>query len=159
MKRVLALDQASKCGYCVLIDGKIETYGVIKGKGKDYHQKVRFLEDSIEALIDQYLIDVVVCEVPNMGRNQGTYGKLSGLYYTTIDLALRKGLSYFAYSPSSWRAVLEFKQGRGVKRDELKQMAIAYVNEHTELELNNKQDDEAEATCIGLAYLKQMEEK
>jgi crossover junction endodeoxyribonuclease RuvC len=156
MSRVLSLDQASRSGFAVSIKGKIVEWGVIKSKGKDYHQKVRFLETKIEELISDHYIDTIVVETPMMGRNQATFGKLSGLYYATIDLALRKKLNYFAYSPSSWRKILGFKQGRGVKRDDLKQQAIAYVNENTEVQLKETQDDEAEALCIGLAYLKQV---
>jgi len=155
MFRVLALDQASVAGYCVLIEGEIKESGKWTSQGIDYPHKIRWLEVKMEELIDKYDIEVVVVETPMRGVNMTTFHKLSGLYFTTIDLALRKELSYFAYGPSSWRKILGFKQGRGVKRAELKQQAIDYVNENTELNLKNSQDDEAEAVCIGMAYHKQ----
>ena len=159
MKRILAIDQAGTSGFAVFIDGVLTESGKYTAPDGDYPKRIRYLEVKFEALIDKYDIEIVVVETPMKKGNIIVYHKLSGLYFTTIDLALRKELSYFAYGPSTWRSVLGFQQGRGVKRTELKQMAIAYVNEHTELQLKKSQDDEAEALCLGLAYLKQLEEK
>jgi hypothetical protein len=156
--RILSLDQAQSTGYCISIDNEIQYIGVIKARGKDYHHKIGLLEVEIEKLITEHPIEVVTLESPgNANGNRQVASKLAGLFYCVVDLALRSNLSYHAYGPSTWRAVLEFQQGRGIKRAELKQMAIAYVNENTQYNLTKKEDDVAEAICMNIAFRKQQE--
>lgn len=50
---------------------------------------------------------------------------------------------------SSWRAALKIKQGRGIKRESLKQQDIQYVQNKYNIKVN---DDEADAICIFDAY-------
>ena len=56
--------------------------------------------------------------------------------------------------PSSWRAAIGIKTGRGVKRTSLKEQDIEFVKEHFGLDVN---DDEADAICIGYAQNKKVE--
>ena len=51
--------------------------------------------------------------------------------------------------PSSWRAKLGIKNGRGIKRTTLKEADITFVKNTYNILVN---DDEADAICIGLAY-------
>jgi hypothetical protein len=51
--------------------------------------------------------------------------------------------------PSSWRAKLGIKNGRGIKRTTLKEADIAFVKEKYNIDVN---DDIADAICIGLSY-------
>ena len=158
MSRILSLDQAQSTGWCVSVNDKIIDFGVIKCKGVDYHHKIRFLSDRIVHLVDKWQIEIVTLESPgNANGNRQVASKLAGLFYCIIDLALRSNLSYHAYGPSTWRSILGFQQGRGVKRAELKQMAIAYVNENTEFKLTEKEDDLAESLCMNIAFRKQQE--
>lgn len=64
-------------------------------------------------------------------------------------------IPYTVYLPSQWRKVLGFKQGR-VTRENLKQQAIDLIRDTYNLSV---QTDEADALCIAMAYLKNMEEK
>lgn len=48
--------------------------------------------------------------------------------------------------PSSWRATCGIKNGRGLKRETLKQADIKYVLDNFNIETN---DDIADAICIG----------
>lgn len=56
--------------------------------------------------------------------------------------------------PSSWRASIGIKTGRGIKRTTLKQKDIEFVKEKWNLDVN---DDEADAICIGFASSNQVE--
>jgi hypothetical protein len=56
--------------------------------------------------------------------------------------------------PSSWRAAIGIKTGRGVKRTSLKEQDIEFVKETFGIEVN---DDEADAICIGFAHNKKVE--
>lgn len=51
--------------------------------------------------------------------------------------------------PSSWRAAIGIKTGRGIKRTTLKEKDIQFVKENYNLDVN---DDEADAICIGYSY-------
>jgi hypothetical protein len=57
--------------------------------------------------------------------------------------------------PSSWRATVGIKTGRGIKRTTLKEADIAFVKDKYNIEVN---DDEADAILVGLAEF-QKEEK
>jgi hypothetical protein len=50
--------------------------------------------------------------------------------------------------PAKWRAALQFNQGPKVKRAELKQQSIDYVNDHLGIDLT---EDECEAIAEGIA--------
>ena len=58
--------------------------------------------------------------------------------------------------PSSWRAQLGIKSGRGIKRTSLKEADIAFVKDKYNISVNV---DIADAICIGLAYLKEDKEE
>lgn len=55
--------------------------------------------------------------------------------------------------PSSWRAAIGIKTGRGIKRASLKEADIAFVEETFGITVN---DDEADAICIGYAQNKEV---
>lgn len=55
--------------------------------------------------------------------------------------------------PTVWRKSLNFKQGRNIKREKLKEQAIDYINEHLNLHLSKADDDIADSICIGLYAL------
>ena len=50
---------------------------------------------------------------------------------------------------STWRAALKIKQGKGIKRDKLKDQDIQYVKQKYGIIVN---DDEADAICLYDAY-------
>lgn len=78
--------------------------------------------------------------------------RLQGIIMGFCDML---NIPYTVYLPSQWRKVLGFKQGR-VTRENLKQQAIDLVRDTYNLSV---QTDEADALCIAMAYLKNMEEK
>ena len=56
--------------------------------------------------------------------------------------------------PSSWRASIGIKTGRGIKRTTLKEKDIQFVKENYNLDVN---DDEADAICIGYSCVNNIE--
>lgn len=75
--------------------------------------------------------------------------RLSQMQGIIMGACIKSGIPYQILKPSVWRAKLGFKQGRGVKRDELKLQALIWVEEHLGLDLP---EDQAEAICIGASY-------
>ena len=78
--------------------------------------------------------------------------RLQGIIMGYCDML---NIPYTVYLPSQWRKVLGFKQGR-VTRENLKQQAIDLIRDTYNLSV---QTDEADALCIAMAHLKNMEEK
>ena len=58
-------------------------------------------------------------------------------------------IEYDFIGASTWRAALKIKQGRGIKRNDLKPQDIQYVKNKYNIIVN---DDEADAICIFDAY-------
>ena len=58
--------------------------------------------------------------------------------------------------PSEWRQRCGIKTGKGIMREELKKADIAFVKET--YNIDNINDDIADAICIGHAYLKDKKE-
>ena len=53
------------------------------------------------------------------------------------------------FGASQWRAKIKIKQGRGIKRNQLKPQDVNYVQQKYGIKVN---DDEADAICILDAY-------
>lgn len=64
-----------------------------------------------------------------------------------------RDIPYEVFYPTNWRKVLGFKQGSGTKRSELKQQAIDMIYDRYGITATN---DEADAICIGMAYIKKI---
>ena len=67
---------------------------------------------------------------------------------TLYDLGIETTL----YTASHWRSVVGIHTGRGIKRDELKQVSINLVKQKYNITVN---DDQADGINIGLAYYMQ----
>ena len=62
-----------------------------------------------------------------------------------IGFCAAHNIDTYIIEPSKWRSVLQFKQGAGVKRQELKTQSIEYINNTYNLDLS---EDECESICI-----------
>lgn len=117
------------------------------------------MRDGIAEILNKYSVTKIVVEEvrPEGGYGVGntkTHRALMWLQaaaaflihdkYSTIEIE-------YIY-PSSWRAALGIKNGRGIKRISLKEQDIQYVKEKYNITVN---DDEADAICIGLSQYKE----
>ena len=59
------------------------------------------------------------------------------------------------YLPTQWRKLIGIKQGKGIKRNELKAQSLEFVKTITDDLVN---EDIAEAIAIGCAYLKELKD-
>ena len=107
-----------------------------------------------EATKDFTISKVVVEEV----RPEGGYG-VGNLKTHRALMWLQAAVAFWIHDdkfpldidyiyPSSWRATLGIKNGRGIKRMTLKEADIEFVKNKYGIVVN---DDEADAICIGLA--------
>ena len=113
------------------------------------------MRDELAAILDQYPIDKIIVEEvrPEGGFGVGNTQTHRALMWLQAATAFLLHDNYpqieieYIY-PSSWRAKLGIKNGRGIKRTSLKEADIAFVKNKYNIDVN---DDTADAICIGLA--------
>ena len=117
--------------------------------------------DGIQSLLDKYTdIDTIVVEEvrPEGGYGIGNQKTHKALMYLQAALEFlvhdnySKQVNIEYIYPSSWRAAIGIKTGRGIKRTSLKEADITFVEETFGITVN---DDEADAICIGFAHSKE----
>lgn len=151
--RILSLDQASiKTAWSFFLDKELKDYDLINiSKIKDKTQRFDKMLSSIINIINKYKPDIVVFEDVSLQTNVSTLVVLSRIQGCIISECIKNNILYCIYKPSTWRKILNFKQGRGIARKELKQQAIDFIR--TKFDITNINDDIAESICIGLAFI------
>ncbi len=117
------------------------------------------MTDGLKTIVEQYNPDKVVAEEvrPENGlQNLKTHRALMWLQggVALMLYEYNKKLEMDLVYPSSWRAAIGIKTGRGIKRTSLKEKDIQFVKDNYNLDVN---DDEADAICIGYAYCHDIE--
>ena len=148
--KILSFDQSTKISaHSVFIDGKYIECGVIDlHKMKDTSERVRAMGVELCKTIEKYNPEKVVLEEVAQQSNPMTLKLLARIQGVIIGFCAAHNIDTYIVEPSKWRATLKFKQGAGVKREELKVQAIEYIKEHYHLDLS---EDECEACCINEA--------
>lgn len=152
MSKILAIDQSTvKTGVAIFEDNKLQRYDLIDlHKNKDSDKRFKNMCLELCVWIKEVKPENVVFEDVNLQTNVATLRLLAQLQGVIIGNCLLNNIPYKIYKPSSWRKLLNFKQGRGVARKELKQQSKDYVKLHFDIDVN---DDIADAICIGQAYI------
>ena len=91
---------------------------------------------------------VIIIEEVQQQSNADTLKKLARIQGIAIGFAAAHNIPLHILGPSRWRKALNYTQGRGVERKELKQQSLNFVKENFGVELP---EDEAEAVCINEA--------
>ena len=161
---ILSLDLSTKSsGWAIFNDEELVEHGCITSASTDMIKRIHIMIDGIRFLLDNYLdIDTIIVEEvrPEGGYGVGNQKTHKALMYLQAaleflvhdDYSKRVKIDYIY--PSSWRAAIGIKTGRGVKRTSLKEQDIEFVKETFGIEVN---DDEADAICIGFAHNKKVE--
>lgn len=154
--KIIAFDQALiKTGVCTL-DGETVYHSLIDlSKTKDVQERATVMRQMIQSRIKNNRPDLVVIEDVALQSSAKTVIQLAQLQGAIIGACDIFGVHYEILKPTEWRKTLGFKQGRQVKRPELKQQAIDYVAEHYDEVVSS---DEADAMCIATAALMRLEQ-
>lgn len=114
--------------------------------------RIHKMSEMINEKIDEVNPNIIVLEdTQQQAGNIQIVKILSRLQGVIMGMCYGKHINYKIMAPSTWRSMLEFKQGKGVKRTELKAQSIEYVKDKFDIKVT---DDESDAICIGLAYIK-----
>ena len=151
--KILAFDQALiKTGVCTLDDGAVYHSLIDLSKTKDPVERRAIMRQMIQSRIKTNNPDLVVIALQASAKTVIQLAQLQGAIIGACELF---NIPYEIIKPTEWRKMLDFKQGRQVKRPELKQQAIDYVAEHYG---ENVSSDEADAMCIATAALMRLEQ-
>lgn len=145
--RLLAWDQSSKkSGWCLIEDGKYVKSSIIdKSKIADIDTRIGEMGIAICQQIKELNPDIVVIEDIQNQSSISTVVSLARLQGFILGWCYVKHIRTEIIRPSEWRKVLKFKQGAGVKRQELKAQGMNYIKDKYGMNLS---EDEAEACCI-----------
>lgn len=156
--KLLSLDQSTRCsGYAVFKDGEYINSGVIDMTKSKLETDERSFEmaKQIWDVMKQCKPDVLVLENVQQQSNPKSMIVLARLAGMIVGYAAAHNVQIKFMLPSQWRKILNYSQGAGIKRQELKQQSINYIKENLGKELP---EDECEAICIGIAAFKSFEE-
>ena len=155
---ILSLDLSSKSsGWAFFENNKLIDYGCITSASTDLIKRIYIMRDEIQEVINKYTIynDYVEEVRPQCGFGAGNIQTLRALMWLQAAIAFmlhdfnKKIVLEYVY-PSTWRATIGIKNGRGIKRESLKQADIAFVKERYNISVN---DDIADAICLGISQL------
>lgn len=155
---ILSLDLSSKSsGWAFFEDNKLIDYGCITSASTDLIKRIYVMREGIQEVLNKYTIDKVYVEEvrPQGGFGAGNIQTHRALMWLQAAIAFmlhdfnKKIVLEYVY-PSTWRATIGIKNGRGIKRESLKQADIAFVKERYNISVN---DDIADAICLGISQL------
>lgn len=154
---LLSLDASTKStGVAVFQEDQLIYYECITSSSTDVIKRINIMKDGIKKIIQKYNINKIIIEEvrPEGGSGVGNQKTHKALMFLQAAIAFLahddfNNLPIEYIYPSSWRAKLGIKNGRGIKRTSLKEADIEYVKNKYNIEVN---DDIADAICIGLSY-------
>jgi Holliday junction resolvasome RuvABC endonuclease subunit len=151
--KILSFDQSTRLSGFALFDGfEYVDSGIIDlHKITDTSERTRQMGIAICNKIKECAPDVIIIEEVQQQNNADTLKKLARLQGIAIGFAAAHDIQLHIVEPTKWRKALNYKQGKAVKREELKQQSIDYVQQHFGF---NFSEDRCEAICINVASQK-----
>lgn len=150
--KIITLDLSTKSsGWSFGIDTILKQHGCIVASSKDVEQRIIKMRNQIIALICRYSPDKIIMQQVRPQVNSHTNKVLMWLQGISVIAAYECNpkIQIQFMGASEWRAPLKIKQGRGVKRDQVKSHDIQYVRNKYNIEVN---DDQADAICLFDSY-------
>lgn len=150
--RIMTIDASTKqSGIAIGTESELQFHGYVAATSKDVVARIIKMRDQISKLIEEYNINKIVMEQVRPQVNSHTNKVLMWLQAAVVIAAyeVNPKIECQFIGASEWRAAIKIKQGRGIKRDELKPRDIQYVQNKYNIKVN---DDQADAICIFDAY-------
>lgn len=150
--KILSLDASThSSGWAVGTDQMLQQHGCIVAKSRDVEKRIIQMRNQIVSLICNHNPDKIVIQQVRPEVNSHTNKVLMWLQGVIIIAAYecKPNMQIEFVNASEWRAAIKIRQGRGIKRDEVKSHDIQYVKNKYNIDVN---DDEADAICIFDSY-------
>lgn len=149
--RLCGIDSStSRTGISLYVNGEYKDCVLIDHKNcKEMDLRVSMMIEDILKKLDEYKPDIIAIEDDWNKNNVQTTKALSEIIGAVEGYSISKSIDFHKMLPSRWRSMIGFDIGKK-KRPELKQMAIDYISEKYNLNVN---DDVAESCCIAEALV------
>lgn len=159
--KIMGVDAStSSTGWSLFVDVELKDYGVIKGVGSGWREKLYSQTDTFLEIIRKYKPSLVVMEdVPLKKSNTQALvilGATQGLYYGMLRPVAQE---IRFVNPSEWRAAIGIFDGtkEGMKRDILKKHSVEKANKLFQLDLryvspSSKFNEDDISDAILIAY-------
>lgn len=161
---VLGIDLASKSsGYAVFQSKKILDYGCITATSTDLIKRIqKITKDLDELVLSKFPIDIIIIEEvrPDTDKTHSNPKVFKALMYLQASIIFLihdkyPNIKIEFIMPNSWRSKIGIKTGKGIKREELKQKDIEFVEKTFGITVN---DDIADACGIAWSYINNQDE-
>lgn len=150
--KILTLDLSTKSsGYCVGQNEIIQQHGCITASEKDVEKRIIKMRNQISKIIQKHNPKKIIMQQVRPEYNSRTNKVLMWLQAAIViaSYEISPKIQCQFVGASEWRAAIKIKQGRGIKRNQLKPQDIQYVKNKYNITVN---DDQADAICIFDAY-------
>lgn len=150
---VLGFDQATmNTGFSVIDNGKLKSHGVLSADGSSI-ELITNMFSLMRDKIDNINPDLVILEDAYYKNNAAVLKSLSLLKGMIWGYCVVNDINVTQYTPTSWRSKAGIKEGKSIKRSELKRSAVDFVKKNFNIECS---DDEAEAIVISYIGYKEV---
>ena len=153
--KILAFDQATNItAWCVWNTKRPLKFDIIEiPKETPINVRLEEMSVAMKKIICKEKPSLIVLEDVSMQRNAQVLIDLARLQGRIMQIAYELGVPVVMYKPSTWRKSVGIKTGKGIKRKELKEAAMALILENYGMEVP---EDIAEAICIGKCALMEL---
>lgn len=150
--RLLTIDSSTKKTGCAFFLNGEYINGILINCEKDKNMDSRFeaMSKALWAAFNEFHPNILYLEETVVPRNAQTQRFLTRLQGVVFAWCMIHECEFYTIRPTVWRKAVGMAQGKGVKREQLKEQAKQYVLERYDIAVN---DDQAEAICIGDAVL------
>lgn len=157
--KVLAIDASTKStGVALFDDKKLVKYDCLTASSTDLIKRIQIIVRQLNDFIKNETIERVILEevrpesgstiVQSMKTQRALMWLQAAIAFLLHETNPKAEIEY-TY-PSSWRSKCGIKNGRGYRRESVKQADILFVKENYGIDVN---DDIADAIGIGHAYV------
>ena len=141
-----------KTGISHFLDGEyVNHYLLDYSKDKDAENRFGVMSLGIWGILDEIRPNIIYIEETYMHNNAQTMKTLTRLQGVVYAWCINNDCSFNTITPKAWRKLLDFNQGKEVKREQAKMQSIEYVKNNYNMIVS---DDEADAICISAAICK-----
>lgn len=153
--KILAFDQATNItAWCTWNTKRPLKFDIIEiSKDTPINVRLEEMSAAMKKIICKEKPSLIVLEDVSMQRNAQVLIDLARLQGRIMQIAYELGVPVVMYKPSAWRKSVGIKTGKGIKRKELKEAAMALILENYGMEVP---EDIAEAICIGKCALMEL---
>ena len=149
-KNVLALDQASNTGWCIIRNNTIKDYGLIEKRYEDFIENAFCVTKAVESIMARYNIDIVIIEDVFSGLNSNILAKLSMLKGMLLGEILNAECEFEIINANHW------KHYHNLGDDRKTQKANSVKKAREILKGKDINDDTADAILIGIYAVKNL---